>query len=29
MSEFTYECYVNKEEISDAIKNREDYDTWG
>ena len=29
MSEFTYECYVNKEKISDAIKNREDYDTWG
>lgn len=29
MSGFTYECNVNKEEILDAVKNREDYDTWG
>lgn len=29
MSKFTYECNVNKEEILDAIKNHESYDSWG
>ena len=29
MSELTYECHVNKEEILEAIINHEDYDSWG
>ena len=29
MSKFTYRCDVNKKEILEAIKNHEDYDTWG
>ena len=29
MSEFTYGCDVNKDEIIEAIINHEDYDTWG
>lgn len=29
MNKFTYECQVNKDEILEAIKNREDYDIWG
>ena len=29
MSKFTYECNINKEEILDAIKNHESYDSWG
>lgn len=29
MSEFTYECHVNKDEIIKAITNHSDYDSWG
>ena len=29
MSEFTYRCDVNKDEIIETIINHEDYDTWG
>lgn len=29
MSELTYECHVNKEEILEAIINHKDYDSWG
>lgn len=29
MSEFEYECNVNKHEIMEAIKNHDCYDTWG
>lgn len=29
MNKFLYECHVNKEEILDAIKNHDCYDTWG
>lgn len=29
MNKFTYRCDVNKKEILEAIKNHEDYDTWG
>lgn len=29
MSEFTYRCDVNKDEIIETIINHEDYDSWG
>ena len=25
----TYQCYVNKKDILNCIKNHESYDTWG